>query len=202
MKHIARHLIVFILLSFCGCAVLSAQSKTKTVCLYGTVHNRMTGELLSGVKAELMTRDSSVVGDCCTEKYFQVGNTLCPWHFYVPKKEAQYILKLSKEGYETLYKDITYEPRGNKGIIIFEKTYLKYAPKERVLGAATVTATRVKFYTKKDTVVFNADAFEMAEVYARCAYQAVAWRRIERQRTNLCERTFRGKPVAERGEFL
>ena len=163
MKHIARHLIVFILLSFCECAVLSAQSKTKTVCLYGTVHNRMTGELLSGVKAELMTRDSSVVGDCCTEKYFQVGNTLCPWHFYVPKKEAQYILKLSKEGYETLYKDITYEPRGNKGIIIFEKTYLKYAPKERVLGAATVTATRVKFYTKKDTVVFNADAFEMAE---------------------------------------
>ena len=163
MKHIARHLIVFILLSFCGCAVLSAHSKTKKVCLYGTVHNRMTGELLSGVKAELMTRDSSVVGDCCTEKYFQVGNTLCPWHFYVPKKEAQYILKLSKEGYETLYKDITYEPRGNKGIIIFEKTYLKYAPKERVLGAATVTATRVKFYTKKDTVVFNADAFEMAE---------------------------------------
>ena len=163
MKHIARHLIVFILLSFCGCAVLSAQSKTKKVCLYGTVHNRMTGELLSGVKAELMTRDSSVVGDCCTEKYFQVGNTLCPWYFYVPKKEAQYILKLSKEGYETLYKDITYEPRGNKGIIIFEKTYLKYAPKERVLGAATVTATRVKFYTKKDTVVFNADAFEMAE---------------------------------------
>ena len=163
MKHIARHLIVFILLSFCGCAVLSAQSKTKKVCLYGTVHNRMTGELLSGVKAELMTRDSSVVGDCCTEKYFQVGNTLCPWHFYVPKKEAQYILKLSKEGYETLYKDITYEPRGNKRIVIFEKTYLKYAPKERVLGAATVTATRVKFYTKKDTVVFNADAFEMAE---------------------------------------
>ena len=163
MKHTARHLIVFILLSFCGCAVLSAQSKTKTVCLYGTVHNRMTGELLSGVKAELMTRDSSVVGDCCTEKYFQVGNTFCPWYFYVPKKEAQYILKLSKEGYETLYKDITYEPRGNKGIVIFEKTYLKYAPKERVLGAATVTATRVKFYTKKDTVVFNADAFEMAE---------------------------------------
>ena len=163
MKHTARHLIVFILLSFCGCAVLSAQSKTKKVCLYGTVHNRMTGELLYGVKAELMTRDSSVVGDCCTEKYFQVGNTLCPWYFYVPKKEAQYILKLSKEGYETLYKDITYEPRGNKGIIIFEKTYLKYAPKERVLGAATVTATRVKFYTKKDTVVFNADAFEMAE---------------------------------------
>ena len=163
MKHTARHLIVFILLSFWGCAVLSAQSKTKKVCLYGTVHNRMTGELLSGVKAELMTRDSSVVGDCCTEKYFQVGNTLCPWYFYVPKKEAQYILKLSKEGYETLYKDITYEPRGNKGIIIFEKTYLKYAPKERVLGTATVTATRVKFYTKKDTVVFNADAFEMAE---------------------------------------
>ena len=32
-----------------------------------------------------------------------------------------------------------------------------------MLGAATVTATRVKFYTKKDTVVFNADAFEMAE---------------------------------------
>ena len=50
-----------------------------------------------------------------------------------------------------------------KKIVIFEKTYLKYAPKERVLGAATVTATRVKFYTKKDTVVFNADAFEMAE---------------------------------------
>ena len=40
MKHIARHLIVFILLSVCECAVLSAQSKTKTVCLYGTVGGR------------------------------------------------------------------------------------------------------------------------------------------------------------------
>lgn len=29
MKYTAKHLIVYILLSFCGCAVLSAQSKTK-----------------------------------------------------------------------------------------------------------------------------------------------------------------------------
>lgn len=35
--------------------------------------------------------------------------------------------------------------------------------RERKLGTAMVTATRVKFYTKKDTLVFNADAFQMAE---------------------------------------
>lgn len=35
--------------------------------------------------------------------------------------------------------------------------------REQKLGVATVTASRVKFYTKKDTLVFNADAFQMAE---------------------------------------
>ena len=35
--------------------------------------------------------------------------------------------------------------------------------RERTLGEATVTATKIKFYTKDDTLVYNADAFNLAE---------------------------------------
>lgn len=38
---------------------------------------------------------------------------------------------------------------------------LKRSPKQ--LKEIVVTATKVKFYNKGDTLVFNADAFELAE---------------------------------------
>lgn len=129
MKYTAKHLIVYILLSFCGCAVLSAQSKTKKVCLYGTVHNRMTGELLSGVKAELMTRDSSVVGDCCTEKYFQVGNTLCPWHFYVPKKRLNTSSNFPRKAMKPFIRISLTSREGTRALLFLKRHTLNMPPK-------------------------------------------------------------------------
>ena len=163
MKNVLRFLKAVFLLVMLGCLPASAQLPKGKSAIYGAVHGKLTGELLTGVKVVLMNPDSTVVAEGYTVKGGQIGNIFSPWQFIIPRKEAQYILKFSKDGYETQYKDISYKPRGNKHIVLCEKTFLKYAATDRVLNAATITTTRVKFYTKKDTVVFNADAFQMAE---------------------------------------
>ena len=75
-----------------------------------------------------------------------------------------YILRFSKEGYDT--KEIVYTvPRLYKRqpTLRLPAVNLHRTPKERKLGEATVTATKVKFYSKGDTLVFNADAFQLQE---------------------------------------
>lgn len=70
----------------------------------------------------------------------------------------------SKEGYDT--KEIVYTvPRLYKRqpTLRLPAVNLHRTPKERKLGEATVTATKVKFYSKGDTLVFNADAFQLQE---------------------------------------
>ncbi len=72
-----------------------------------------------------------------------------------------YLLELSCPGYETLYVDV--DPAN-----IPKKSYdldlgtLRLS-KVKMLREVSVTATKVKFYNKGDTVVYNADAFVLAE---------------------------------------
>ena len=80
----------------------------------------------------------------------------------MPKQEARYIVRFRAEGYEPVYQDVAFKPLGRKMIFDYGTTYL-HRQREQRLGTATVTATKVKFYTRKDTLVFNADAFQLAE---------------------------------------
>lgn len=76
-------------------------------------------------------------------------------------KSKRYVLELTCSGYEPLYTDIdpsklnrkSYDlPLGSLSLI-----------KARTLSEFTVSATKVKFYNKGDTIVYNADAFVLAE---------------------------------------
>ena len=80
----------------------------------------------------------------------------------MPKQEARYIVRFRAEGYEPVYQDVAFKPLGRKMVFDYGTTYL-HRQREQRLGTATVTATKVKFYTRKDTLVFNADAFQLAE---------------------------------------
>ena len=139
-----------------------SQIKKNEAWIYGAVLNRLTGETLVGVNATLMKTDSTVIATSVTSENGLTGSTKSPWSFVVPKEQADYIIKFSKEGFETVYRNITYVPKKASTYVFFDKTYMLRV-RERKLGTAMVTATRVKFYTKKDTLVFNADAFQMAE---------------------------------------
>ena len=79
-------------------------------------------------------------------------------------KDAQYVVKFSCEGYETKYLPVRFSSeRTEEGPMISASSSCARARKEKKLGEATVRATKVKFYMKEDTLVYNADAFQLAD---------------------------------------
>ena len=144
------------------CLALSQGHSYAQKQIYGDVRDWLTNELLVGVKGVLMTTDSVVIDSVYTGWMGQIVTTRKPWFFKVKDKPATYIIQFSYDNYQTQYKKINFNPRGRMKHYDFGTIKLK-RQREQKLGVATVTASRVKFYTKKDTLVFNADAFQMAE---------------------------------------
>lgn len=144
------------------CLALSQGHSYAQKQIYGDVRDWLTNELLVGVKGVLMTTDSVVIDSVYTGWMGQIVTTRKPWFFKVKDESATYIIQFSYDNYQTQYKKINFNPRGRMKNYDFGTIKLK-RQREQKLGVATVTASRVKFYTKKDTLVFNADAFQMAE---------------------------------------
>lgn len=144
------------------CLALSQGHSYAQKQIYGDVRDWLTNELLVGVKGVLMTTDSVVIDSVYTGWMGQIVTTRKPWFFKVKDESATYIIQFSYDNYQTQYKKINFNPRGRMKHYDFGTIKLK-RQREQKLGVATVTASRVKFYTKKDTLVFNADAFQMAE---------------------------------------
>lgn len=130
--------------------------------IYGDVHDWLTNRLMVNVKAVLMTSDSVAIDSMRTGEQGQVSETPKAWLLKVENKPATYIIKFSFKGYHTQYKRINFTPRGRTRY--YDYGTVKLRPEtEQQLGTATVTASRVKFYTKKDTLMFNANDFRLAE---------------------------------------
>ena len=87
---------------------------------------------------------------------------LCQFSTIVPSR-GKYRLRFTSENYDTAYVDFEYPKSRNffsVGTVAMRK--LTKAEKGVKLGEITVTATKLKFYNKGDTVVYNADAFELS----------------------------------------
>ncbi|MBR4783291.1 MAG: carboxypeptidase regulatory-like domain-containing protein, partial [Bacteroidaceae bacterium] len=82
-------------------------------------------------------------------------------------KPGNYIIKAEAEGYEPTYNNWNVPKlyRSESMLKLSKPWYIHKikAKKDHKLGEVVVKATKVKFYTKGDTVVYNADAFELAE---------------------------------------
>jgi hypothetical protein len=95
-----------------------------------------------------------------------IGDLVAPWTVFIPEP-GKYILRFSHNGYETKCLDFTYPANRSKRnlTIIHAPVYLKHVQKEKIveLNEVVVKATKVKFFYRGDTVVYNADAFQLAE---------------------------------------
>ena len=133
--------------------------------LYGRVIHSLTRRALEGVKATLMRTDSTLVDDVwITDKGRPEDDAECPWKFAVPVEEADYILRLELEGFETTYRNLHVKAKEKEDRINMGDTRIRPARKRDIsLKEVTTRATLVKFYTKKDTIIYNADAFQLAE---------------------------------------
>ena len=80
----------------------------------------------------------------------------------VPRRDSTYVFDVCCDGYKT--ETVTF-PVNNIGKRERNRTiptiYLERVP--RMLKEVTVTTSKIKFYNKGDTIVYNADAFQLAE---------------------------------------
>ena len=79
------------------------------------------------------------------------------------KQPGQYVLNITLKGYQPYCDTINIKKIKAKPIINLPDILLKKTPKVRQLGAAVVKSSRVKFYHKGDTLIFDADAFNTAD---------------------------------------
>lgn len=82
--------------------------------------------------------------------------------FKVPRRPAIYNFEVIMDGYSPYYYTLDLKDIGSREYArSLPEFVLSKAPNK--LKEVTVTTSKVKFYNKGDTIVFNADAFELAE---------------------------------------
>ncbi len=145
-----------------------AQTMRDSVAVYGNVSDSFTYERLKNVRVEIMSADSSLVDEFFTDEDYQYGGY---WHnvdrigyLYVPRTTC--IFRFTREGY--LPQCVTLDKkdigRREKRVFIGE-IRLKKKPKsrEKELNEVVVSASKVRMIVKGDTLVYNADAFQLAQ---------------------------------------
>ena len=143
--------------------------KEKKLYLYGYLSDAFTRSHVPDVKVVLLRPDSTLVDSAQVDNSGYGGFKSSEWYLQVPAKPAKYIIKATAPDYETTYKnyDIKYVARNR----YFEVPAIRMRRIQRTdydkdggeLGEVVVKATKVKMVYKGDTIIFNADAFNIPE---------------------------------------
>jgi len=136
-----------------------------TIELTGCVYDNLTHVPLQGALVKLLDANGNVVDSTKTNGVMIMGcecRDLSQFSFTVPReKGSKYTIEADYEGYNIGYLQVSLVDLGRRDIERkLPAIYLKCA---KMLKEVTVTTTKVKFYNKNDTLVYNADAFQLAE---------------------------------------
>ena len=89
------------------------------------------------------------------------------FEFYVPAQSASYIIKATHPDFETTYLPYELEVSGRNPQYELPVLRMKRPPREDLdggdLGEVVVKATRLKMVWRGDTLIYNADAFNLPE---------------------------------------
>jgi len=176
-KKIATLLIFFGLVF--GAETAWAQGKTTTgkkdkkerkVTLSGSIIDARTKAGPGDVFITVMTADSVVVDTCHAYSYSIPGwytREVSSYFTKIPAVAGKYIIKGEHPEYYTGYVNMNIKTIGRN--TEFEGPTLKLRPKRSMdqdslsLDEVVIKATRIKMVTKGDTLIFNADAFNLQE---------------------------------------
>lgn len=144
-----------------------AQKNVKTIRLNGRVQDYITHtDLLDSRVAILNASDSTVIDSAVahTRGWTNKGKFEdSRFGLTIPRKPGDYILRATKKGFETAYMNLHFDRFYKREISRqLEPIYLR-RPRQVMLDEVVVKATKVKFYNKGDTLVYNADAFQLGE---------------------------------------
>ena len=161
--------ILFVLVAIAAGAQETADStktKGRELMAAAEIKDHLTHEAVKGVKGELLwAADSSMVDTLSVS--FEEGDGWKYTYFLAKiKQPGQYLARLNAEGYQTKYVPIDIKKMYKREKYRALKTaYLRKLPKKQdiELDEVVVRATKLKFYMDGDTLVYDADAFQMAE---------------------------------------
>lgn len=158
-----RILLLFLAAMLAFGAVAQKRKDASAWKIYGNVINEVTRRnVMDTIKVTLISADGEAVKT--TKAIPQKGEAA---GFYINVGEdgaGKYTLRLEHPDYRetSLPVELTKRIRMvTLGSIPIHK--LTLSEKRHLLGEVTVTATKVKFYHKGDTIVYNADAFNLAQ---------------------------------------
>lgn len=155
--------ILFIIGAFlCGLPMMG-QTKGKTLEYIGWVEEFVTHSAITDAKVSLLDANGEVIKEVISEERNEQKNGSFT---FVLANHRKYTIKVEREGYES--QSIPVDVKVNKRVSwrFLPVIYLRKKKKledEQQLNEVTVTATKVKFYHKNDTLVYNADAFQLSE---------------------------------------
>lgn len=153
MKHF---ILLFVLLT----SIVTKAQRISNLQLRGNVIDATLQCIIPGVKLTLQTKDSVTVGETFS---YETGPENPNFIMMNVPGNGEYILSCEKDGYNTIYKNITLKYNRLRKPIVILDDIIMYRMMSRKLQEVKVTATLVKMVMKKDTVVYNADAFQLAE---------------------------------------
>ena len=142
-----------------------AKEVQQTLTLYGEIYDSRSHTHLIGAHVYLLRSDSTVIDSTIAERTIVNGDRSThdsQYHLLVPKKPESYILKVTHPNYETGYFEYVINDLHRREFVrTIPPLYL--IDLGSMLKEVTVTATKVKFYYRGDTIVYNASAFQLAE---------------------------------------
>ena len=149
-------LFIFALL-FC----LSAKAAENNHNVQGRVADKITGDPIPA-KVFLMNADSTIIAS--TEAAIEEAPYQDQIALYVFNdkrlQKGKYIIKASMSGYKDAYENVTLQSQ-RQTVLIAKPILMEHDVHE--LQEVTVKATKIKMVMRGDTIVYNADAFNLAE---------------------------------------
>ena len=127
--------------------------------IVGTVSSTKDGIHLVGCNVSLLSvKDSSVICDTQTMETSFYNR----YSYKLPvQNDSTYLLRFSMVGYKTVYKAIRVKMAQSMNQMVVENVSLE--EESKALPEVVVKATKIKMVMKGDTIVYNADAFALAE---------------------------------------
>ncbi len=137
---------------------INVQAKEYDHTVQGRVVDNMTDKGMDSIQVTLMTSDSTIIEQKMA--FSKENGEDCGMYQFTIRKVGKYIIKASCHGYDNGYTD--FELRSNRQITIFPKR-IRLTKAYHELPEVRVNATKIKMVMKGDTIVYNADAFNLAE---------------------------------------
>ncbi len=137
--------------------------KVQTVDLSGDVEDSFLKRPLTKAKVSVLTADSVVIADSLKMILFLNGdNRITKAHFGIKVRTGcDYLVHAQMKGYDDVWKRVSVGRQATEDIDI--GTLQMRKTRSLNLDEVVVTATRVKFYYRGDTLVYDATAFQLPE---------------------------------------